>query len=658
MRLHTAERTVTAGENVTLGLDTADDFTVQYTPGAGGTVGIKITAKEDPVDADFIAITGSPFNAAGIAEIDQPARFIRIEATTADANAALAGPSPFHEESAPTFGAAAIADQSGYTTHPLTPLKLPRPTGGVGDIVLTIAPALPAGLVFDALDGEIFGSPSAAQAQTAHTLTATDEQADTGTVVFNLTVVANTALGIAAVRADVLWHDQAAQDVTLPAGTGGNGAITVKLEGDLPPGVTFDAATRELTKAANPLGALPRKLTYVVTDATGQVFRQSFLLEILAHTAPYFPVDELHKTAVLEGVVMRDIEIPRPKGGFGDLTWSHAPPGSDQNPPAGTQFEEAYLRISGTPVYVTDRIILIFATDEANQKATLRVPFQVINHPPVFSDKSFQQVDAVENVELSWLPPEVTGGDGTLVYSHSGTLPAGLTLNTATGEISGTAHIPVTEENAEDHTLTVTDDDSETDTVLFAVVVANNPPVFSGPGIISADATKGVAFSWIPPEVTGGDGTLVYSYSGVLPDGLALNAATGEISGTPTTVILPTNVDYSQFIVTDGDNETDSVDVGIAVAANPPVFASDFPLNIIFGVGVVVNYAGPIVNGGVAPIVWTISPTLPAGLVISASTGSITGTPTAAAAAEDHTYTVTDDDGDTDTRIIQITVAA
>jgi hypothetical protein len=49
--------------------------------------------------------------------------------------------------------------------------------------------------------------------------------------------------------------------------------------------------------------------------------------------------------------------------------------------------------------------------------------------------------------------------------------------------------------------------------------------------------------------------------------------------------------------------------------------------------------------GGTAPLTFTISPALPAGLTINASTGAISGTPTATLAARAETVTITDNTG-------------
>ena len=62
--------------------------------------------------------------------------------------------------------------------------------------------------------------------------------------------------------------------------------------------------------------------------------------------------------------------------------------------------------------------------------------------------------------------------------------------------------------------------------------------------------------------------------------------------------------------------------------------------------------------GGDAPLVYTISPTLPSGLSISSSTGIISGTPTVYSAAADYTVTIRDNGGITSVGTFNMTILA
>jgi hypothetical protein len=119
---------------------------------------------------------------------------------------------------------------------------------------------------------------------------------------------------------------------------------------------------------------------------------------------------------------------------------------------------------------------------------------------------------------------------GTLSYSASG-LPAGLSINSTTGVISGTAT------TAGSYSVTVTGTDSTgpsgSATYTWNVGSTSNTVTVTNPG--SQTGTVGTAASLQISATDSASGqTLTYSASG-LPAGLSINSGTGLISGTPTT---------------------------------------------------------------------------------------------------------------------------
>jgi len=117
----------------------------------------------------------------------------------------------------------------------------------------------------------------------------------------------------------------------------------------------------------------------------------------------------------------------------------------------------------------------------------------------------------------------------TLTYRATG-LPAGLSINTSTGVISGTP----TASGSSAVTVTATDTTGASGAVSFTWTVnpASGPVTVTNPG--NQTGTVGTAASLqIHATDSAAGQTLSYSAAG-LPAGMAINASTGLISGTPT----------------------------------------------------------------------------------------------------------------------------
>src|ERR1700688_4529490 len=124
-----------------------------------------------------------------------------------------------------------------------------------------------------------------------------------------------------------------------------------------------------------------------------------------------------------------------------------------------------------------------------------------------------------------------SGGTQSYVYAlASGTLPAGTTLNTSTGTVSGT---PTT---SGPFSYAITATDSGTQTATTSTISGTIAPV-TLTIVSTASATTQVGQSYSQTNVaSGGTPSYVYSLaSGTLPPGTTLNTSTGTVSGTPTT---------------------------------------------------------------------------------------------------------------------------
>jgi hypothetical protein len=119
---------------------------------------------------------------------------------------------------------------------------------------------------------------------------------------------------------------------------------------------------------------------------------------------------------------------------------------------------------------------------------------------------------------------KVTGGTAPYTFSvGTGTLPAGLTLNTSTGAVTGTPTASGT------FTIKVTDAKGN---VGSACSITINPGVSVTCGVNNT-GTVGVPFNSGPITVTGGTAPYTFTVVGNLPRGLTLNTSTGAVTGTP-----------------------------------------------------------------------------------------------------------------------------
>ena len=200
-------------------------------------------------------------------------------------------------------------------------------------------------------------------------------------------------------------------------------------------------------------------------------------------------------------------------------------------------------------------------------------------------------------------------------YAATG-LPGSLSLNTATGLISGTP----TTAAVSTVTLSARNSSGTGSTTLTLTIHAatTQAPVITSP--TTASGMMGGGFSY---QIVATNTPTSYAASG-LPAGLSVNISTGSISGTPITVGTST-ASMSAANATGTGRGTLTVTVNVPAL----VFLTTALPNGRIGSAYSATLAA---SGGTKPYTWTlISGTLPAGLSLNASSGAITGSPTQAA---------------------------
>ena len=689
--------------------------TVSITPLAGGDKKVGLTALKSPVKNDD----------------DEDVAVSTAVVTLKDADPAAETPDPgalaFDEDvSATVF--------EGTVGTAIDPIELPEATGGTGALTYVVSATLPAGLSFDATTRTISGTPSAAgTVKVTYTVIDSDPASvnsaamiftiEIGTAPPSTVAVASVASTHSSVRengettaitltATLATAAATAEDVlfTIVAPSAGDlavrdsdyiaalGGVVTIAAGDLQGTTTLTLTplnnamvdgNKYLGVRASASGGSAQTDIEIADDETPST---SISLSVSPHTVSEAAgVTTLTVTATLDGKVLDaartvTISIDDASAASRDLDYNVL-----FNPrlviPAGSTSGSVALLIDPTAD----------SEDEGNETITLRGAIagltggsatitlsdsEAVAPEPEATSLAFADEasvadvmstagTAIASVEL----PAAAGGTGDISYSVSD-LPAGLAFDAATRTISGTP-AEVSEQTVVEVTYTATDEAGATAALTFSITV-NLPLSFGdseapeatslafadGASVADVMSTAGTAIASVElPAAAGGTGDISYSVSD-LPAGLAFDAATRTISGTPAEVSEQTVVEVT-YTATDGAGATAALTFSITV--NLPLSFGGFAGKVIptashdgaeiraFVVGVgqrVEDLVLPAGTGGTAPHTYSLSPALPAGLSFDAATRTISGTPMAEAEPV-YTYAVTDANGASATMQIQ-----
>ena len=501
------------------------------------------------------------------------------------------------------------------------------------------AGTLPAGLSLVSSTGVISGMPTTA-GTVSITVKVTDAANNTATKALSIAVAAAPQPPTITTSSLPGGTTGTAYSTTLQASSGTTPYTWSLSAGTLPAGLSLVSSTGVISGTPTTAGTV--SITVKVTDAANNTATKALSIAVAA--APQPPT--ITTSSLPGGTTGTAYSTTlQASSGITPYTWSL----SAGTLPAGLSLVSSTGVISGTPTTAGTVSITVKVTDAANNTATkaLSIAVSAAPQPPTITTSS--------------LPGGTTGtaysttlqaSSGTTPYTWSlsaGTLPAGLSLVSSTGVISGTP----TTAGTVSITVKVTDaaNNTATKALSIAVSAAPQPPTITTSSL--PGGTTGTAYS---TTLQASSGTTPYTWSlsaGTLPAGLSLVSSTGVISGTPTAAgTLSFTVQVKDAA---NNTATKALSIAVAAAAQPPtVTTSSLP-----GGTVGTAYSTTLqASGGTTPYSWSISAgSLPAGLTLSSSTGQISGTPTAAGTAS-FTVQVTDAANNTGTKALSVGVTA
>jgi hypothetical protein len=234
-------------------------------------------------------------------------------------------------------------------------------------------------------------------------------------------------------------------------------------------------------------------------------------------------------------------------------------------------------------------------------------------------------------------------------YSISPDLPAGLSLNIATGEISGT---PTALSSNTTYTITARNSGGVNTTTITIEVLDQLPGLSYSPENLTL--TNNTASTDLPlaPTITGSGEIVTWAISPSEPSGLSFDTSTGVLSGTPTELLTRTM--YTITATNTGGNATAYINITI-VDEVPTIAYSPNDLDLTNNTASTDLPLAPTITGSGEIVTWAISPSEPSGLSFDTSTGVLSGTPTELLTRTMFTITATNTGGNA-TAYINITI--
>jgi SdrD B-like domain/Putative Ig domain len=400
-------------------------------------------------------------------------------------------------------------------------------SGGVPSYTFSLAAGstLPPGLTLNATTGLISGVPTTSGPFSFQIQVVDSTGTQAGTTVTNcsITIAPPSISLLCAANTGTVGTFYSSSLIA----SGGSGTYTYSISaGSLPPGLSLNATTGVISGTPTTDGSF--SFTAMATDTTQNKAATTTSQCTIVIAPPKLSLLCATSTGTV-GTVYSSALVA--SGGTAPYTYSISsgslPPGLTLNATTGA--------ITGTPTADGTFSFTAMVTDSTKSTAaTTTSQCTIVIAPPTLSLLCATSTGTVGTVYSSALV--ASGGTAPYTYSISvGALPGGLSLNPATGAITGTP----TTAGTFSFTAMVTDSTKATaasTTSNCTIIIAPK----TQPNTLTVSCGSSAAQAGVPYSssvvVTGGTPGYTFSVAtGALPAGLSLNTSTGAITGTPTT---------------------------------------------------------------------------------------------------------------------------
>lgn len=501
---------------------------------------------------------------------------------------------------------------------------VPSTTGGSAPVTVTITD-LPAGLTVNS-SGGISGSPTTTGSYSI-SLSSTDGIQTTTqtlplTVVNGLEITTSVASGVAVVGAPTTFAVNQTTDT-------GSGTVTYALSSDTD-NTEFGIINNEVTVKAVTAGTYTAKV--IGTDALGATATATYAATIVN------PLSAVCNPPKIETTIPTSFPISV-TGGSGNYSFSVDP----TTPlPTGLTLSGAGV-ISGTVTDAATSAVKVTVADTTYPQFTTTLTITLSTVALLQLTGSFPSILEI-NTSTTFTPTTV-GGLGNYRYSVTGTIPTGMSFDTASGTVSGTPTVS----GSYTFKLTVTDGSAAaTETINTSVIT---PLTLSAPTNV-VNAEIGVPFNQAF-SCSGGAGTRSFVVkTGSLPQGLVAsvsNTGSPTISGTPTAAGPVT-------VTMEVQDASGSSDADFSFVVYPELTITAPTSGIVFATGSNLSYTFDVSGGQTEKVFSIISGMIPPGVELDVARGILSGNVTAPGT---YTFGIRVGDGiGSDTATYQVAIVA